>query len=105
MQIIRRSILLAAVLLSLGFGWFLGQKTFTYVTFFVSEPMIYPCPYTDDPSVNACSYRRDEPPPDLAVRWHGWPRQNGEPTFPPTSGNWLRDFLTFDPEQVLGPGE
>ena len=97
MQKIKRSLLPVTILVGLTLGWILGKQTLMYYIFVGSEPMLFPCPYTDDPNTIACSYKRLEPPPKLAVRWHGWPHQEGVPTYPRSSGIWLIDFLFFDP--------
>ena len=94
---IKRSVALITVLLGLTFGWILGQKTSNYLHFFIMEPMLFPCPYTVDEITIACSYRSHEPAPDLVVWWHRWPVPEGKPSFPQSSGNWVRDILLFDP--------
>ncbi len=98
---LRHSILLATILLGLAFGWIMGQKTSTYLLFFNAEPILFPCPYNVDENVTACPYRRHEPVPDIAVWWHKWPAPEGQPSFPQTSGNWLRDLLSFNPPPLL----
>ena len=100
MQKIRRGLLLVPILAGLALGFTLGKQTFMYYAFVGSEPMLFPCPYTDDPNTTACSYKRSEPLPKLTVRWHGWPHQEGVPTYPRSTGNWLVDFLFFDPYQT-----
>ncbi len=100
MQVMKRNLLPAVILLGISCGFFLGQRTFTYYAFFISAPMIFPCPYTLDGHTIACSYHWYAPTPDLAVRWRGWPQEEGVPTFPPSSGSWLRDFLFFDPDRL-----
>ncbi|MDE0312636.1 MAG: hypothetical protein OXI52_10260 [Caldilineaceae bacterium] len=94
---LRFSVLLAAGILSLVFGWILGQRYFTYVLHVGIEPMLYPCPYPDAPATDlSCAYRPHEPAPHIAVRWHGWPAQDGRLTAPQPSGNCLHDILYFD---------
>ena len=93
----RVRILLAAGILSLILGWIAGRQYFTYVLYVVIEPTLYPCPYPDVPAnVWACAYRPHEPAPDIAVRWHGWPTEDGQLVAPQPSGNCLRDILFFD---------
>lgn len=93
----RFQILLAAGILSLILGWIAGRQYFTYVLYVGIEPALYPCPYPDVPAnVWACAYRPHDPAPDIAVRWHGWPTEDGQLVAPQPSGNCLRDILFFD---------
>lgn len=100
-SVLKRSILLTTVLLGLTLGWLMGQKTSDYGLFFNTEPILFPCPYDVDENVVACLYRRHEPAPDIAVWWHRWPAPEGQPSFPQSSGNWVRDILFFDPPPLL----
>ncbi len=98
---LKQSILLATILLGLALGWIMGQKTSTYLLFFNAEPNLFPCPYNVDENVTACPYRQHEPVPDIAVWWHKWPAPEGQPSFPLTSGSWVRDLLSFNPSPLL----
>ena len=100
-SVLKRSILLTTILLGLTLGWIMGQKTSAYVLFFTIEPILFPCPYNVDENVVACPYRRHEPGPDIAVWWHRWPAPEGQPSFPQSRGNWVRDILFFDPPPLL----
>ena len=100
-SVLKRSILLTTILLGLTLGWIMGQKTSAYVLFFTVEPILFPCPYNVDENVVACPYRRHEPAPDIAVWWHRWPAPEGQPSFPQSRGNWVRDILSFDPPPLL----
>lgn len=100
-SVLKRSILLTTILLGLTIGWIMGQKTSAYVLFFTIEPILFPCPYNVDENVVACPYRRHEPAPDIAVWWHRWPAPEGQPSFPQSRGNWVRDILFFDPPPLL----
>ena len=94
----RLSILMAAVLISLIFGWTLGRRYFDYVLFIGIEPMLYPCPYAVvSRNQLPCAYRPHEPTPNIAVWWHGWPTPEGQSPVPQLGGNCLRDILFFDP--------
>ena len=94
---IKPRVLVATVLLSLILGWIGGRRYFSYVLFVGIEPSLVPCPYADEPDDHlTCVYRPNEPAPDIAVWWHGWPTPEGQSPVPQLSGNCLRDILFFD---------
>lgn len=57
-------------------GWNMGRQEYAYGLYIGVEPLLYPCPYVDAPqNQTPCSYNPNEPAPDVAVWWHGWPGQ------------------------------
>lgn len=77
-------------------GWNMGRQQYAYGLYVGVEPLLYPCPYVDAPqNQTPCPYNPDEPAPDVAVWWHGWPGQvPAMPILEPTA-QCLRDIVFF----------